>query len=80
MSKTRRQRALEYPGRPKPGVRDPNRKAKSPAAVEMGRLGGEAPHKTRGLQTLTAEQRHEIGKRAAKTRKLNKELLKQEVS
>lgn len=73
MSKTRRQRALEHPGLPKPGVRDP-RRIKNMAAVVMGQAGGLAPHKSRGVQSLPKAARQAIAKRAAETRRLNKEM------
>ncbi len=76
MSKTRRQRAIEHPGKPKRGVRDPNR-IPNPAAQAMGKLGGLAPHKSRGLQAASPELRKEIQARgvkaAIKARKLKKE-------
>lgn len=65
MSKTRRQRATEHPGKPKRGVRDPNR-VKHPGAVAMGKLGGSAPHKLRGLQAASPELRKEVQARGAK--------------
>ena len=59
MSKTRRQRADEHPHLPKKGVRDPARKpkAKNPAAVALGKLGGRAPHIIRGLAAMSPEKR-----------------------
>lgn len=79
MSKTRRQQALEHPNKPKRGVRDPNRvvKDKHSGAVAMGKLGGSAPHKLRGLQAASPELRKEIQARGVKaaieSRRLRKE-------
>lgn len=42
-------------------------KAKNPAAVALGRLGGKVGGKARAAK-LTAEQRKEIARKAAKTR------------
>ncbi len=58
MSKTRRQRALDHPGKPKKGVRDPRRKNR--AAATLGKLGGLAPHKLRGLQAASSDTRKQV--------------------
>lgn len=59
MAKTRRQRSIDHPDKPKKGVRDLSRRVegvhydKNPAAVALGRMGGNAPHKKRGLQAAS---------------------------
>ncbi len=68
MAKTRRQRAAEHPGMPKKGVRDPRRRPQGPAltdeqraaATVFARIGGKAPHETRGLETASDEDRQKV--------------------
>lgn len=75
MAKTRRQRRLEHPDMPKKGVRD---KARLPlemrlAASVMGRMGGNADHKSRGLETASKEKKQMVslaGVLAKKEKKL----------
>ncbi len=71
MSKTRRQRSLEHPDMPKKGIRDKRRvvKEKNPAAVELGRLGGQTFQKVRGFQHLTAEERKRVAMMGVEGRK-----------
>ncbi len=78
MSKTRRQRALEHPGKPKRGVRDPNR-IPNPAAQSLGKLGGDAPHKLRGLQAADPILRKQVQAKGAKAAKAARELKKREI-
>jgi hypothetical protein len=48
-------------------IREPDTAGKNPAAVELGRLGGLRGGKARA-ESLTAEQRTEIARRAAQAR------------
>lgn len=75
MSKTRRQRSLEHPNLPKPGVRDPRRIPKNPAAVALGKLGGAAPHFIRGLQGSSEEEVKRISALGVEARRRKRELL-----
>jgi len=86
MSKTRRQRAIEHPDKPKRGVRDPRRAkfkltkdGKIKAAVELGRLGGKAPHKTRGrgtgLEKMDPDKLRETVMKGVEARRLKRDTL-----
>ncbi len=78
MSKTRRQRALEHPDLPKPGVRD-WRRVKNPAAVELGRLGGSAPHVSRGLQSAPEAEVKRVSALGVEARRRKREQVKETV-
>ncbi len=72
MAKTRRQRALEHPDMPKKGVRDKRRIAKpeeSEAARLMGRIGGNADHASRGLETASELTKFEVSMAGVKARR-----------
>lgn len=73
MSKTRRQRSQEHPDKPKKGVRDLTRRVgingKNAAAVELGKLGGRAPHHKRGLQAASEEDRRRVSMAGVEARR-----------